>query len=464
MMVRFGLLGSLLLLGALPCHAQSFESDLPPSEKLILSLSNADLHVSWRAGSPSHLKALPADPAAPSAEPATEPAALELRPKGEVLEVRRHAEASGIRLRVDLVLAEARSLTIVGSGLDLVLTAPGSGQAMTSKVALNLVSSRAELSGLAGASLQGQNSYFLSRASSQQLKCRLEGGGAEIEGHRGSLEIESEGSEFTVRDVAGQMSFLLNAGLVEVSQAEGQLAANLARGATLRLAEWAGEATLDAKEASLELRNFWAAPQTLKVHASQSEVVIEGMESGNLEIDQEGGSLSMQDIENIEGKITTNFEARVEIYRISGGWLGTFQDSEVLIENAQRLEAELYNGKLDLEAVAELSLIAHGSEVQASEVGQITVLNLVTSTARVGLQKGARANVMVQGLSNAELLLPTPCFVQIEEPEAGDGSVLEVSGCTLRGAPPGTAQESADTAFLTGAVGGNSKLVARAAF
>lgn len=461
---RFVGLALILAALAIPAGAQSFDQELPPAEKLVVDLANADLRISWRSGPTSHAQARPARPPEGAAEAAANPgAALQIRQAGPKVEIWRSPEAGGVRLQVEIVVGGAKFLHIQGSGLDLVVAAPiESGRRIpAAQTFLVLEGSNADLTMLVAGNVQASNSRIVSRQSGEDLRVVLVGGGGEIESHQGKLLLQGERSEFLVRGAEGEISVDLKSGRCELLQSQGKLEGTVSLGAALLLTEWSGEANLAASGANLDLRNFWPEPQVLRLKSAASAVLIEGLETAQIELELEGGSLQMNDLQAIEGKIATNLETKVEIRRIVGSWTGLFQDSEVFLEKADRPMLELYNGQIEIEGIEELSLIAHGSKITATDIGHINSLNMVTSEGEFFLLEGGRAEVMIQGLSTAIFNLPTPCLVTIPVPsgEGEDSSWLEVSGCSQ-----GEELAEDGASVLSGALGGNSRVEARAAF
>ena len=456
-----------VIFGANAVFAQSSDFELPPAEKLVIDLANADLRISWRSGPTGHAKARPARPPEMSAgeEPGASPgAALELRQAGGKVELGRSPEAGGVRLQVEIVVGGTKTLHVQGSGLDLTVTAPfeNGRRIPAAQTFLVLQGSNADLTMLVAGTVQASNSRIVSRQSFEDLQMVLVGGGGEIESHQGKLLLKGEGAEFLARGAEGEITVDLKSGRCELLQSHGKLEGTVSAGAALLLTEWSGEANLVASGANLDLRNFWPEPQVLRLKAAATAVAVEGLETAEVELELEGGSLQMSDLVAIEGKITTNLETKVEIRRIVGGWTGLFQDSEVYIENADRPTLELYNGQIEIEGIEELSLVAHGSKIVATEIGLIDSLNMVTSEGEFSVREGGRVEATVQGLSTAIFNLPTPCHVNLPQPsaEGDDNSWLEVSGCSQ-------GEEPADTeglSVLSGALGGNSRVEARAAF
>lgn len=461
---------TMAMFGVSVAFAQSSDFELPPAEKLVIDLANADVRISWCSGPKGHAKARPARPPEmvadedPGSEAGVGPgAALELRQAGSKVELWRSPEAGGVRLQVEIVVGGTKALHLQGNGLDLTVTAPfeNGRRIPAAQTFLLLQGSNADLTMLVAGKVHASNSRIVSRQSLEDLEMVLVGGGSEIESHQGKLLLKGKGAEFLARGAEGEITVDLKAGRCELLQSHGKLEGTVSAGAALMLTEWSGEANLVASGANLDLRNFWPEPQVLRLKTAATAVAIEGLETAQVELELEGGSLRMNDLVAIEGKIATNLETKVEIRRIVGSWTGLFQDSEVYIENADRPTLELYNGQIEIEGIEELSLIAHGSKILATEIGHINSLNMVTSEGEFGLLEGGRAEVMVQGLSTAIFNLPSPCLVTIPPPsgEGEDASWLEVSGCTQ-----GEELAEEGASVLSGALGGNSRVEARAAF
>lgn len=461
----FTVAGFLLVLLTAPALAQTFDQELPPAEKLTLDLANADLWVSWRSGPTSHAKARPARPPEAEEEPAAvNPGpALEVRQKGTKVEVWRAPEAGEGRLQVEIVVGGAKSLHIQGSGLNLTVTAPiESGRRIAAaQTFLVLEGSDADLTMLVAGSVQANDSRIVSRQSEEDLRVTLVGGGGEIESHQGKLLLQGERSEFLVRGVEGEIRVDLKSGRCELLQSQGKLEVMVSQGAALLLNEWSGEANLAANEAHLDLRNFWPEPQVLRVKSTASAMVIDGLETAQIDLELQGGTLEMNDTRAVEGRVGSQGGAKVEIRRSVGSWTGIFQDSDVIIESADRPNLEIHQGQIEIEGIEELNLVARESTINANTVGYINSLNMTGSEGEFSLLEGGRAEVMVQGASTAIFNLMTPCYVAIPLPteESEEPSWLEVSGCVQE---EKLAEDGASV--LSGSVLGGSRVEVRSAY
>lgn len=419
----------LALLSAAAGLAQSPGLELPPCETLEITLSNAELMITLRPGAEPRMTVRAGGEGDAAGE---DPAELvEPRKSGATLGLRRAATAGNAHLRVEVVLGSVQAVTIRGDELDVAMTVEaGRGAPPRTTTALTLERSHAE-----------------------------------IDGHRGNLALSGKDSEIELRGVGAEIDLNLQGGTLQISDAAGRLIGKLRRNAVLLVSDWSGEIDLEAVGSALDLRNFQPDPQILSLKTKATDVAIEALGEGLFDLDQTGGELLLRDVGRLTGKIATGLRAKVEIARVAGAWTGVFQDSEVRIDGVEDLVAELYNSVLELDGARRLDLLAHGSRITATSVQRISRLNLVTSTADLELTEGSRADVMVQGLSEARLRLPRPCFVQVEDArvegdQSSDGPGLDVTGCTLGEAPA----DDPDASFLSGIVGGSSTLTVREGF
>ncbi len=480
-----------LAMAGAPTLAQSVEQDLPPSKSLEIALWGTDLSIILRPGATPGLKAhaVTVEEGA-EAVPAAGPT-VELRAKGSALRILRAAESKAVRLRVEVTLDVAQKVKVIGNDLDVTVEAPPldfremamlrrmameRGEQQTTPtwtdVSLALESSRADVSGVAGAVLEGRDTWFVVRQSANQLTVKLEGGAAELREHRGKLRLEGQGGEIKLGNAMGEISILLEGTSLDISDAEGKLEGQARGGAALRLYDWGGHLEVESFGSSLELRNFRPGSQVLKVLAESSEVTVEALESGQLDLDLKGGRLRVRDVSG-KMKITAGQETEVELARLRGAWKGIFDNSTITAEEIERFEVELTEADLRLEGAADLRLTANGSEIDASEVRQISRALLVDTRADFDLSEGSRAKVETRGRSQVFVRMRIPCFVITPAARRGtNGAVvknsevapgLDVSGCTAGGnvGNGDQGEERASPSFLTLTVGEEAELDVR---
>ncbi len=485
----------LILLPAIvagPALARSVEQDLPPSGSLEIALWSADLWITLRPGATPHLKAhaVMVKEGVAEAVPAEGPT-VELRENGTALRIVRTAEPPAVRLRVEVTLDVGHKVKVTGSDLDVAVEAPpldfrkmamrrrmaverGEEQMAPTWTDLSLAieDSRADLSGVAGGVLEGRDSWFFVRQSANQLTVKLDGGAAELQEHRGVLHLDGRNAEIELRDGMGEISFQIEGTSLEISGAEGKLEGQAKAGATLRLYDWGGDIEMDSFGSVLELRNFRPGSQTLNVLADGSDVIVEAMESGQLDLDLKGGRLRVRDVGG-KMKLTASHEADVELERLRGSWKGIFEGSTIVAEEVERFDVELTDANLRLEKAEDLRLTASGSEIDASEVRRISQALLADTRADFVLIEGSRAQIEAQGQSRVFVSMQTPCFALMparrrgeNETPARDSEVppgLNVSGCTV-GGNVGRGEPDAETAspsFLTFTLGEEAELDVR---
>ncbi len=308
-----------------------------------------------------------------------------VREEGEELRLRRAADSpTDQRLLLDLTLKLDQPLVILGKELDVSVKGPAldleemaamrelardAGGAMPAprwtEVTLDLESSQAEVFGLSGALLRGHDTWFTSRQSTNELQIELVGGAVELEQHRGKLLFVGggEGSEVTLHDVMGSIEIEAKGGKLELNSSSGKIDGTLAD-TEARFFDWNGHAELSSTGGALEMRGFRPSDQRVSLVASGTQVAIEGMERGSLDLEQKGGKLVLRDVTG-KMQVEAGFEAEVELERLGGDWKILLTDSELTAEEVERMVIEVYNGKLKAEGVEGLELVAHGSDIVA---------------------------------------------------------------------------------------------------
>ncbi len=451
-----------------PVLAQSVEQDLPAGKPVEIAVWGADLRISLQPGVSPHLAAhaVIVQEGADEAVPADGPT-VELREDGAALKVLRAAQSKAVRLRVDLTLDLSQQVKVTGNDLDVNVEAPRidfrrmamrrrtaleRGQEQEAPpwtdVSLAIQNSRADLTGISGGTLRGRNSWFVVRQSANQLTVELEGGAAELRAHRGKLGLRGRGGEIQLRDAMGEVSIQLDGTRLEISDAEGKLEGKATAGATLQLYDWGGHLEVESTGSLLDLRNFRPGNQELNVFADDSDITVEALASGQLDLEQKGGKLRVRDVQG-KMKLIASHEADVELERLQGSWKCIAENSTVVVDDVERFDAELTSTELQLTEVVELRLTANGSEISATELQRISRALLIDSGADFDFTEGARAQVETQGETQISVRLPMPCFVLTPGGDEEEGVALDVSGCTLGGNVGKIDPEAPRPSFLT---------------
>ncbi len=468
------------LLVATPALAQSVEQHLPLGKPVEIALWGADLRISLQPGAVPHLEAhaVIVQEGAGEAVPAEGPT-VELREDGAGLKILRAAGSKTVRLRVDVTLDLTQQVTVTGKDLDVNVEAPridfrrmemrrnmalerGEDQEAPdwTDVTLQIENSRADLTAISGGTLRGRNSWFVVRQSANQLRVELEGGAAELRAHRGVLGLDGRGGEIKLHDTMGEVSFQLNGSRLEISDAEGKLEGKAEAGAALLLYDWGGHLEIESSGSLLELRNFRPGNQQLNVFADDSDVTVEAMESGQLDLDQTGGKLRVLDVHG-KMKLMASQEADIELERLKGSWKCIAENSTVVADEVELLDVELTSAELRLADVVELRLTANGSEVVATDLKRISQALLIDSGADFELNEGSHAQVETRGESQVAVSMPMPCFVLTPKRDEEADPVPDVSGCTLGGNVGRIDPEAPRPSFLTLTQDGESVLEVR---
>ncbi len=445
---------------AVPLRGQTIDRDLP-DRSLELVLWRADVRIVLQEGATPHLRAW-AVRGEDSVE--LEGPAVSFEDKGNVLRVSRAVDSKDVSVRVEATLDLGHQVRVIGREMNVAIQGPpldiGEMEMLRnlaeekqrelpapawSDLGLTLTDSQADIFGISGAWLEGRNSYFVVRQSTNELRVELDGGGVDIDQHRGVLGLSGAG-EFAARNAVGMFELAVEGGDVELNGAEGQVEGRVTDTA-LHFFDWRGRVQIESHGGAIEMRAFRPAwQQMIEIAADNTEVAIEGLEKGTVDLKQKGGKLVLRDITG-KMKVEGRRSAEVEMQRLGGSWKAWLQDSELHAEEVERLTLELYNSKLEVAEVEGLEIVSRSSEIAASGIGQLGKTSLASSTASLELAEGASGELNIRSGTQARVRMESPCIVSVDgEVDTQAGSSLDVSGC----------QEGVDPEGLEGDSSGSS--------
>ena len=411
---------------------------------LELDLWGADVRIVLQTGATPRLEAW-----AVRGKDATpqEGAAVTFEEQGGVLKVLRAIESDEVTVRLEVTLDIGHPVRVIGREMNVSIQGPAldigememlrelaeeEQQELTapdwSDISLSLTDSRADVFGLSGAWLEGRNSYFVVKQSTNELRVELDGGAVEIDQHRGVLGFSGRG-ELTARNAVGKYELAVEGGDVELNGAEGQVTGTVTDTA-LHFFDWRGLVQIESEGGSVEMRAFRPAwQQRIEIAADGTEVAIEGLEEGTVDLKQKGGKLILRDITG-KMKVDARLEAELEMQRLGGSWKAWLQGSKLQAEEIERLSLELYNSKVEVAEIDSLEIISRDSEITASGIKQLGKTSLANSTTSLELAAGAGAELAIRSGTQASVRMEAPCIVTVDgEVETQAGASLDVSGC-----------------------------------
>lgn len=432
-----------LACAAVPLRGQAIDRELS-GRTLELDLWRADVRIVLQVGAAPRLKAW-AVRGEDSIE-LTEPA-VSFEQKDNVLRVSRAVEDKDVSVRVEATLDVGHQVRVIGREMNVAIQGPpldiGELKMLRelaeeeqrelpapawSDLSLTLADSQADVFGVSGAWLEGRNSYFVVRQSTNELRVELDGGGVDVDQHRGVLGFSGTG-EFAARNAVGTFELAVEGGDVELNGAEGQVEGAITDTA-LHFFDWRGRVQIESYGGVVEMRAFRPAwQQMIEIAADNTEVAIEGLEEGTVDLKQNGGKLVLRDVTG-KMKIAARLQAELEMQRLGGSWKAWLQDSELQAEEVERLALELYNAKVEVAEVEGLEIVSRNSEIAASGIGQLGKTSLADSTASLKLAEGASGELNIRSGTRATVRMVPPCIVSVErEIDTQAGATLDVSGC-----------------------------------
>lgn len=432
-----------LACAAAPLPGQVLDRDLS-GRSLELDLWGADVRIVLRAGATPRLEAwaVQGKDAAPLAGPA-----VTFEDEGDVLRVSRAVKSEEVTVRVEVTLEVGHPVRVIGHEMNVAIQGPPldieemkmlrelADEELRelpapdwSNLSLTLSDSRADVFGISGAWLEGNNSYFVVRQSTNELRVALDGGAVEIDQHRGVLGISGKG-EFTARNAVGLYELAVEGGDVELNGAEGQVTGTVT-GTALHFFDWRGRVEIESYGGSVEMRAFRpASQQKIEIAADDTEVAIEGLEEGMVDLVQKGGKLVLRDITG-KMKVDARLAAEIEMQRLGGSWTTWLQNSELLAEEVEHLAFELYDSKVEVAEVERLEIISRDSEITGSGIRQLGKTSITSSIVSLDLVEGAGGQLFIRSGTQASVVMEPPCIVSVEEEvEIQTGASLDVSGC-----------------------------------
>ncbi len=302
-------------------------------------------------------------------------------------------------------------------------------------VDLHLEQSNVHLVGLEGAIVDTFESYLRADRTTGILRLRMQGGSAEIVGHRGPMELSAHQAEIWLEEPESKLTFSLEGGTLNSTGGEGRIEGKV-RDAFVRFEGWTGPNTLEASEASLEVIS--ATEANLQISGAHLAVVVENIQ-GQVETRLLGGTLTGRDLVG-HVKITARSDAEVELEGIKGPVsLSLESGAGVKIIDAEGIvQGNVHDARLDVDGASYLKLSGLRAEVSLSRLDRIQQLELTDSRLEADLS-GLRHDPLLtlRGTSEASVQIEAPCGVKLEKTSEDPLARVDVSGCMMHGQSQG---------------------------
>ncbi len=292
---------------------------------------------------------------------------------------------------------------------------------------LEIAGSSVNLIGVEGASVTAIESYVHASGTHGMLALALEGGTVEIEGHQGAIGFTGRDGEVTLTDTLGQGTIALTGGSLLVRGGSGQLDGTLDE-ALLRLDGWRGSMVVAGSGARVEAR---ALPGTrMEIKGAGHEVAIEDLQ-GSIVADLSGGSLTASQLRG-QAQIKARNGADVAIQGFEGRPHLDLDDSSAHVVDVRgQLTAAIRGGRLEIDGVQRLDLVATDAEIVAGRLESLTKAEITDSQLDLDLSELRHdPGLTLRGSTDARVRLSTPCSVKLAEARLLRGGT-DVTGCDL---------------------------------
>ncbi len=435
-------------LGAASASLAVVEETLP-NGPLELALWKAEVNIVLREGAVGSLIGSIAsgegrvDPSAPT---------IVMQTVGGKHRVVRAEDSGQVRLLVEVVLDPSQSLSIVGSDLQISIrgpelpdpddirrlkleaveagTAPNLPEPVLTDLNLTIGESSVELETVRGVKIKSRQSWINARHLAGTLELDLEGGTVRVEEHHdGSLIVRGTEAEIELNDSKIDTEWTLEGGQARIDGLRGTLNGTWTD-ATLVVGGWLGTAQLKAVRSVLDLHSFPQGANRMEIDSEDSTLSMRNYPTGTLVIKQQGGEFNASgvgggvDVQAYRG-------ARLDLKDLEGAWKLKLEDSEAKAHMTGRLDVTLIGSQFEASEISLLILLAQaGSEVTAGPIFSMPQARLEDSQGSFAMKsQGKNPEVHLFGGSRAQIDMPTPCIVSVQE---GEASAVRVSGCELR--------------------------------
>ncbi len=425
-----------------------------PVASLVFGLDSAILDVVIEDGAVPVLRAFGGTEGAAGAE-------FAITDSGTVLTVHRPEDLSEPipRLRFELTFPLGHPLDIKGLDLDVTVAAravvstgfedddeddrgdseddeaDGEGDSVAQPVAvapshllsLTITDSNADLSGISSANLNVTRSFVHTADTRGHLALALEGTTFEAEGHQGAVDLSSRDSEVALDEVIGQVQPALIGGSLTVRGGAGVIKGQF-DDALLRVDRRKGQITIAGSGATIEGLDLIGSRVDIK--GGGHDLRLDDVR-GSVLADMTGGSISVGQLRGAT-TITARDGTEISLENVVGNpKLNLFDCSTTLIDVTGQASVEVRRGRLELDEVQRLSLVASGAEIIGSGLEGLTKLEATNSQLDLDLQKVKQnPSLTLRGSTSARVRLQAPCTVKMGEARLLSAGA-NVNGCDV---------------------------------
>jgi hypothetical protein len=379
--------------------------------------------------------------------------------RGSTLSITQAEDATGpSEVVIELAVPEDLPVTVVGSRLNIVRTCiavatdepdrpipieptPGVGTSTADHVTaqpaslFELEKSTVESRGSGSARYTGTDNSLTLIGTNGDTELAVSGSVVDVSDHRGSLVLEVNNTEVTLRSAEGKLAAKLDGGALNLVETVGETTIQLIE-ANLDVDNHRGVISVTASLSDLALRG--CVSDRLAITGDDSVVRLDGgtatgtvnLTGGSLEVDGWNGRLMLQggngaDLEaaGVEGDVVVSLDdGSLELRGVTGHTRATASSSNFTASNLKSI-----------------ALSAQDCVIDAREIPEVKLIRLANGELTLGASSTrGKQRLELSGEVWARIELPTPCEVNLLGEDAASADV-DVRGCDLHGGGgPGT--------------------------
>ncbi|MEM1201660.1 MAG: hypothetical protein AAGN66_00375 [Acidobacteriota bacterium] len=293
-----------------------------------------------------------------------------------------------------------------------------------------VAASQVHLTGLDGLVVEAEGSWVGTEGTRGSGVVTANGSTVSVSEHGGPLDVLATDSEVSVDGIAGALQADLLGGSFNATAGDQRMDLK-ANEALVLVTGWRGGLSADLSATTFELQGA-ANPSQTALRADASRLVLSGLR-GSGQVNLVGGSLEGSAIEGqLRMEARSGGEVRIEGSR--GRFDLVLSDVEASLSDLSgRLNLEAHDSRTSLDGVEHLEATVARGSLTSRGVARLRRLEADSVDLDLDLSElSVDATLSLQGESELEATLSTPCVVQVQGVSALVGERVSVSGCDLR--------------------------------